>query len=131
MRLNKSIERYIAQIDRPRFWLQCLGAAAWLAGAGVCAAWMVHGGGAVRPIATFVVWATGLCFVMVRAMARTSDSAPTMAEMVRALRYGGYSAVALALTTLFCKYWPVTVTMAFMFAICRSFKESDDTAAYV
>ncbi len=131
MRLNKSIERSVGRIDRSRLWLRSLGAVCLLAGAGLSAVWMVHGGGAVRPLAAFAVWATGLSFIMVRAVAETSDSPPTMREMVRALRYGGYLAIGLALGTLFCEYWPITVSMAFLFAICRSFKQSDDTAAYV
>jgi hypothetical protein len=131
MRLNKSIERYIMNNDRSRFLLQLLGGVCWLCGAGLSAVWMLHGGGAIRPLACFAVWATGLCFVMVRALARTSDLAPTLREMSAAIRYGGYSVVLLALATLFCEFWPVTVSMAFMFAVCRSFKDSDDTPAYV
>jgi hypothetical protein len=92
---------------------------------------MVHGGGAVRPLASFAVWATGVFFVTIRGLDGTTDFAPTLSEAVRALRYGVYSAAALALGTLFCEYWPVTVSMVFMFAVCRSFEQSDDTAACV
>ena len=110
--------------------LQCAGGAAWAVGAGLSAAWMLRGGGVVRPLASFLAWATALCFVEFLALEDKKHRVSLSEVTKRAVRYGSLSVLGVALGTLFLEYWPVTVTMAFMFAICRSFKE-EDSPAYI
>lgn len=115
--------------NRSGSWLPWLAAAAWIGGAGVSAAWIFETGGVVKPIAAFAGWTAAL-FIFMFALAAKSSASPKMAALAQALRFAGFSVTALLLGILFVEYWPVTLSMACMFAICRGVESEAEEDAH-
>jgi len=112
-----------------KVWLQGMVGVIWLAGAGATAGWMLHSGGIVWPPVAFALWVTllGMAFLLAR-----SEEGRTFAAgrfVLTAAKYGAVSGLMMMLGTLFMEYWPVTVSMACMFAVCRGF-EGKRASAY-
>ena len=116
--------------DRSGVLLPWLAAAVWIGGAGVSAAWIFETGGVIKPIAAFGGWTVAL-FLVIFALANRSSASWKMAAMAQALRFAGFSVIALLLGILFVEYWPVTLSMACMFAICRGIEVEEDAPVFV
>ena len=108
--------------------LQGLGGASWLAGAGVAAGWMLNGGGIARPVAFFAAWAMAVSGIFFYASDEREVGRSKMGLTVTVALCGAVSVILLLLGTLFMEFWPVTLSTAFLFAICRTFKSEDDPA---
>ena len=120
--------------DHSTIWFHCMGGAMWLAGAGFAICWMVRAGGLIWPAVAFSLWVTVLAAAFVIAAfviadSETGKALPVKAIAYTSLKHGLLSGLVVLLGSLFVEFWPVTASMACLFAIGRSF-ESDSGIAY-
>jgi len=95
------------------------------------ATWIHAGGGYEWPLALFAVWASTVCLLYLLAVAPRPGFHATMPDVARALQCGALSVPAYLVGMVLLAFWPVTVTIGFLFAICRfATASSPHSAAY-
>jgi hypothetical protein len=100
----------------------------WLVGAGLAVCWVLRAGGLIWPAAAFSLWATVLTGAFLVAGSETGKALRAGGIVYTALKHGVLSGLVVLLGSLFVEFWPVTVSMACMFAICRGFRSAESPA---
>lgn len=107
-------------------WLHGIGSAIWLGGAievvrWIVARWAAGYSALLLPLVCFGLWVAVLSVAVLIARDADHSRREFLRNLGKALRYGAVSVPALVVGVILFEFWTVTVTVAFLFAVCRYF----------